>query len=755
MVAELLSAHDASHDFAHTQRVLRTALSLAAKEGLSGADELERLQLVALLHDVDDWKYKQASSPTGLVLADSWLRNNGCSDDSVRATLADIAAIGFREQLSAAEAARPAERSRVASIVQDADRLDALGAIGILRCATYGGAKGRTLYDTADLHTPPGAVLAVSAAQYEAGHSTTMRHFNEKLFKLRDSMNTASGRAEAESRHRFMVDFVRRFQSECLGGDEPAAVTSVEEPAHRSKRRMTARSRIAQSTPSVLPPATTPSALCASSSRASVPPLVPAPPSASSTDSLDSSSAQSGSLWAVLAPFDASATLAFVRLHVWPYLRDVDGVRSMCVNRATVQHFSAFPMREPFTVRPIQGYLSTADAALTRWPPRGERYTPTQPLVPARNTRCLARVLRLTGVREWSELAPLLPRLPHLTQLDMNCVPDGGQEGLLPTSLTRLSLTQPPPPYRVSHLPPSLTELRVEHGVSWLMNVDGRCPEPGSLPTTLRSLHWNVSATLERDVLPLGLTTLHLDSPYNAPLVPGSLPATLTHLQIGRDFTHAIPPGFIPASLSTLALATGNFDQSLQRVFPPDSQLRTLGMTSESFNQPLTARCLPASLTELNMWGLERFNRPLAGCLPASLTALYLPGHYRQRLQPGHLPAALRALWLPHTYKPRLAIGTLPPSLTYLHLGDAYNHPLEGLLPDSLQLLVVGAAFQQPFHDVDALPSALCAISRAAWHFDRAHLVDRRAEFARLHAARLDVAQHVLEELEARCNAVS
>ena len=226
MVAELLSAHDASHDFAHTQRVLRTALSLAAKEGLTDAAEWERLQLVALLHDVDDWKYKRADSPAGLVLADRWLRDNGCPDDSVRATLADIAAIGFREQLSAAEGARPAQRSRVASIVQDADRLDALGAIGILRCATYGGAKGRALYDAADLRTPPGVVVAVSAAQYEAGHGTTLRHFNEKLFALSGGMNTAAGRAEAESRHRFMVDFVRRLQSECLGDDEPAVATS-------------------------------------------------------------------------------------------------------------------------------------------------------------------------------------------------------------------------------------------------------------------------------------------------------------------------------------------------------------------------------------------------------------------------------------------------------------------------------------------------------------------------------------------------
>lgn len=128
--------------------------------------------------------------------------------------------IGFHSELSGhVSAVPPAPQSHptcspvlLAHIVQDADRLDAIGAIGIARCFTYGGAKGRALYDPA--HP---CVSDVSADQYRHTASPSINHFYEKLLKLKDIMKTNSGKVIAQQRHEFMLQFVNRFHAECDG----------------------------------------------------------------------------------------------------------------------------------------------------------------------------------------------------------------------------------------------------------------------------------------------------------------------------------------------------------------------------------------------------------------------------------------------------------------------------------------------------------------------------------------------------------
>ena len=468
----------------------------------------------------------------------------------------------------------------------------------------------------------------------------------------------------------------------------------------------------------------------------------------------------------MIAPFDSQPALSFVRLHVWPYMSDLNGVRAMCVNSATVQHFSQFPMREPFTARPLNPTPLEADAnrlCVARW--RWRKGQPTKPVVPRSAVRCIPHILWVWMVA-LADIAPDLPRLQHLTALDM-CLsqsPDTNNniaiDGLLPHTLTHLSLCQPAQPYTHATLPPNLTSLHIGPSRDWDYGQVSHSPGPGMLPPTLRTFQWNVSASFERDVLPYGLTILHFGELYDQPLVRGSLPDTLTTLELGKELTRPIPPDFIPASLTHLTVRSWQLDQPLDGIFPPNSQLTTLLLWAGVCNYPLTRSSLPASLTDLDLSGLVRFNRPLGGgCLPASLTRLVFNDAFKQRLLPGHLPAALRILYLPYTYKQRLVVGALPPSLTHLSLGGEYNHPVtaSGVLPSGLQLLVVGGErFNQPFHDIAALPPSLLAISRAPSLLLSGHQWGARPEWGadaallRLHLSTLDVSQEVREELEAR-----
>jgi len=208
-----MSGNDSSHDWNHIERVSRLAEFIALKERLSESDQLKSV-LSALLHDIKDWKYS-GSETAGADASRKFLEENNVATEIINDVCFVVANIGFSKELSGPARNAPSESSlKILSVVQDADRLDALGAIGVARCLTYGGAKNRILYDP-DLKPREN----MTEKEYKSGQSTTMNHFHEKLFKLKSMMKTGTGRQIAESRQKFMENFVKQFEMEWNGSD--------------------------------------------------------------------------------------------------------------------------------------------------------------------------------------------------------------------------------------------------------------------------------------------------------------------------------------------------------------------------------------------------------------------------------------------------------------------------------------------------------------------------------------------------------
>ncbi len=189
------------HDFDHTQRVFRMATRLAEEEGAN----LLTVQFAALLHDVDDRKL----SPETAAHKDNavrFLRENGLTEEKIREIVEIIGEISF----AGTDSVIP--RTLEGKCVQDADRLDALGAIGIARTFAYGGSHGRPL------HTPKDAPqTGMNREQYESRQSGSLNHFYEKLFLLKDMMNTETAKRIAKERDAFMREFAERFLAEWDG----------------------------------------------------------------------------------------------------------------------------------------------------------------------------------------------------------------------------------------------------------------------------------------------------------------------------------------------------------------------------------------------------------------------------------------------------------------------------------------------------------------------------------------------------------
>lgn len=199
-------AESSGHDWQHIRRVWKLARRIAEQEGA----DCRIAELGALVHDIADWKFHGGDESVGPRQAERLLAAEGAPADAIAAVVEIVAGISFKG------AGVPTEmRSLEGRCVQDADRLDAIGAIGIARCFAYGGHAGRVIHD-------PGIapVLHATAEAYKAAKGTSLNHFYEKLFLLKDRMNTATGRALAEERHRFMEQFVARFLEEW---DEEAA----------------------------------------------------------------------------------------------------------------------------------------------------------------------------------------------------------------------------------------------------------------------------------------------------------------------------------------------------------------------------------------------------------------------------------------------------------------------------------------------------------------------------------------------------
>lgn len=193
------------HDWWHVWRVRRLALTIAREEG-AGADPLV-VELAALLHDVGDWKFRGGDEAAGPREAAAWLRSLGVDEATVGRVAAVVGEVSFKGAAVATPTASPE-----AAAVQDADRLDAIGAIGVARAFAFGGARGRALHDPA---RPPTAHGTVAAYRDSAG--STLNHFSEKLLLLAGRMQTTTGSRLATERHRYLAEFVARFAAEWEG----------------------------------------------------------------------------------------------------------------------------------------------------------------------------------------------------------------------------------------------------------------------------------------------------------------------------------------------------------------------------------------------------------------------------------------------------------------------------------------------------------------------------------------------------------
>lgn len=200
--AELENA-ESGHDWLHIERVYENAMNIAHESSC----KLHIVQLAALLHDIADAKFFNGDEDEGPERARSFLVKHALPQDEIDHIIQIIRNISFRHSFG--EKKFDSEELR---IVQDADRLDAIGAIGIARAFSYGGHKGRPFYD--DQVVPENHL---STESYKNSTAPTINHFYEKLLLLKDMMQTVKGKQMAEQRHAFMLDFLAQFDAERKG----------------------------------------------------------------------------------------------------------------------------------------------------------------------------------------------------------------------------------------------------------------------------------------------------------------------------------------------------------------------------------------------------------------------------------------------------------------------------------------------------------------------------------------------------------
>lgn len=202
-VKETLKNAEGGHDWFHIERVLNNSRLIAQGEKA----DLQIVELGALLHDIADSKFHGGDESVGPKVALEFLRSQKAPKEVIDHVIKIIENISFKggnvdQKFNSAEL----------DIVQDADRLDALGAIGVARAFNYGGFKGRALYDP--VIEPK---LNMSREEYKASNAPTINHFYEKLLLLKDRMNTETGRKIAEERHQFMELYLDQFYGEWNG----------------------------------------------------------------------------------------------------------------------------------------------------------------------------------------------------------------------------------------------------------------------------------------------------------------------------------------------------------------------------------------------------------------------------------------------------------------------------------------------------------------------------------------------------------
>lgn len=206
-VKKTLEGSESGHNWFHIERVMNNAKLISSKTN----SEFNYLCVIlgALLHDISDYKFNNGNEELGIKIAEDFLSSINVKSEIINKVKEIIDGVTFKGLKE-----KRKELSLECQIVQDSDRLDALGAIGIGRAFAYGGNKNREMYVPDEI---PNENMDWKA--YKNNNSCTLNHFYEKLFYLKDLMNTDEGKKLAEKRHDYMVEFVNKFKKEWNGED--------------------------------------------------------------------------------------------------------------------------------------------------------------------------------------------------------------------------------------------------------------------------------------------------------------------------------------------------------------------------------------------------------------------------------------------------------------------------------------------------------------------------------------------------------
>ena len=204
-VKKTLKNAEGGHDWFHVDRVFKNAILISKEEKVDPFI----VSLGALFHDIADPKFHHGDETIGPKITKAFLKKQQVNEIVINHVIHIIKHISFKNSL---DDKKKSFNSIELKVVQDADRLDAIGAIGIARCFNYGGFKNRALYDPEILPN-----LEMDKETYKNSTAPTINHFYEKLLLLKDRMNTNSGKKIALSRHDFMVEYLNQFYSEWNG----------------------------------------------------------------------------------------------------------------------------------------------------------------------------------------------------------------------------------------------------------------------------------------------------------------------------------------------------------------------------------------------------------------------------------------------------------------------------------------------------------------------------------------------------------
>ncbi|HSW79303.1 MAG TPA: HD domain-containing protein [Candidatus Saccharimonadales bacterium] len=204
-VRENMKGDGVVHNWWHIVRVVEIAKKIARKEGA----DLFVVELGALLHDIADWKFTDGDTSIGPRMTKEWLESLKVDEQVIENVVEIVEHISFRGGTN-----KHVLSTLEGKIVQDADRMDAIGAIGIAKTFAYSGVHKRQIYDP---DNPPKKYKNFDEFRSKMHDTSTINHFHEKLLLLKDKMNTKTGRAMAEHRHKYMEQFLEEFYAEWDG----------------------------------------------------------------------------------------------------------------------------------------------------------------------------------------------------------------------------------------------------------------------------------------------------------------------------------------------------------------------------------------------------------------------------------------------------------------------------------------------------------------------------------------------------------